>query len=109
VDWSRLKIGMTAREAATTLGDPLIRTAGQGFEVWIYDARAEVLFYGQVIGWTSPHPAGETAAVVDIWQETKGGTNAPVFFLPRPESRPMLARPATPVDDTNKLPFYRLR
>jgi hypothetical protein len=107
-DWTRLKIGMSPAEATRALGSPLIRTAGQGFEVWIYDSRAEAVFYGPLVGWTAPHAADAPATVVDVWQETKGDPDGPRFFLPRP-TPPKSVRRDAPVDDDNKLPYYRLR
>ena len=53
--WARLRAGMSPVETAATLGTPLIRSAGRGFELWIYDGRAEVVFFGgPVIAWTAP-------------------------------------------------------
>src|SRR5262245_49543351 len=53
--WSRLRSGMTPVETAATLGAPLIRSGGHGFELWVYDGHAEVVFYrGPVVAWTAP-------------------------------------------------------
>jgi hypothetical protein len=55
--WTHLKKGMTADETLAALGRPLIQMAGRGFEVWIYDSKAEVVFHqGPVIAWTVPTP-----------------------------------------------------
>jgi hypothetical protein len=54
-DWSQLKPGMTRVEANAALGAELMGSRGRGFEVAIYDGRAEVLFLnGQVVAWTAP-------------------------------------------------------
>ena len=56
-DWAKLKTDMTPDEALELLGEPLIRNANRGFEVWIYDSKAEVVFHGgPVIAWTIPTP-----------------------------------------------------
>ena len=56
-NWTKLKAGMTSQEAYAVLGRPLIRNAGRGFEVWIYNSNAEVLFVqGPVFAWTEPTP-----------------------------------------------------
>lgn len=53
--WTRLKAGMASKEMAALLGAPLIKSGGRQFEVWIYDAGAEVVcFRGSVVAWTSP-------------------------------------------------------
>lgn len=53
--WSLLKSGMNRADTATTLGDPLLKNIGRGFEVWLYDGGAEVLcFQGMVVAWTAP-------------------------------------------------------
>jgi hypothetical protein len=53
--WSLLKSGMNRADTATTLGDPLFKNVGRGFEVWLYDGGAEVLcLHGMVVAWTAP-------------------------------------------------------
>ena len=61
--WSNLKLGMSPLQTASALSVPVLRSAGKGFDVWIYDNRSEVVFFGgSVIGWTAPvvDPAAET-------------------------------------------------
>ncbi|HWL15038.1 MAG TPA: hypothetical protein VNR00_05500 [Opitutus sp.] len=59
--WPELKAGMTAQETAAALGEPLMRSQGRQFELWIYDSGAEVVcLRGVVVAWTAP--AGITAA-----------------------------------------------
>lgn len=61
VDWSQLKPGITTEQTAEALGQPLIRTYGRGFEVWIYDSRGEVVFAGgPAMGWSLPVPNPES-------------------------------------------------
>lgn len=60
-DWAQLKGGMTGAEAVKLLGEPLIRTAGRGFQVWIYDGRGEVVFAGGPLkAWTAAKPTAES-------------------------------------------------
>ena len=55
--WAQLKTDMTPKEARALLGNPLIRNANRGYEVWIYDSKAEVVFHqGPVMAWTIPTP-----------------------------------------------------
>lgn len=63
-DWTCLREGITTAETAEALGQPLIRTYGRGFEVWIYDSRGEVIFAGgdRALGWSLPVPNPESAA-----------------------------------------------
>jgi hypothetical protein len=54
-DWSQLKPGMTREETTAVLGAELMASRGRGFDVAIYDGRAEVLYLnGQVVAWTAP-------------------------------------------------------
>ena len=54
--WDALKKGMTPAETFALLGKPLLRSANRGFDLWIYDCGAEVLFFrGPVIAWTKPN------------------------------------------------------
>lgn len=53
--WQKMKAGMTRHAMRSMLGDPLIRSSGRGFEVWVYDNRAEVVcIRGVVVAWTAP-------------------------------------------------------
>lgn len=53
--WAQLRVGMSKDETAAVLGRPLLRTAGKGFELWIYNHGAEVVFHaGPVFAWTAP-------------------------------------------------------
>jgi hypothetical protein len=62
-DWSKVKAGMTNDEAAKLLGQPLLRTAARGFEVWVYDGRGEVVFAGGPLkAWTMGTPTSESLA-----------------------------------------------
>jgi hypothetical protein len=110
--WAQLKIGMTADEAAEALGNPLLKTAGSGFELWIYDNNAEAVFYGgPLVGWTTPSKGKTAGHAVDVWQRKPGGTESPVFILPRPSRQPKRVDRLTgdSTDKIYKLPFYRRR
>ena len=53
--WKAMKTGLTTTETATVLGEPLIKSHGRNFDLWVYDSGAEVLYlYGIVVAWTSP-------------------------------------------------------
>ena len=99
---------MTAEQAMLQLGEPLLRSAGQGFEVWIYDHRAEVVFYGLVVGWTAPGSAASVGKSVDIWQTRRGQYSTEPVFLPRPAPASReLSRHGNAADGTFNLPSYR--
>jgi hypothetical protein len=106
--WAKLHLGMTAAQTAAALGDPLLRTAGQGFEVWIYDHCAEAVFYGPLIGWTAPTTGGGPGKTADVWQAGVGRAAATAVSLPRPTGRRTSPRAGSQADDENKLPSYRL-
>lgn len=56
-EWAKLKTDMTPDEALALLGHPLFRNVNRGYEVWIYDSKAEVVFHGgPVMAWTIPTP-----------------------------------------------------
>lgn len=105
-DWSQLKLGMTPQETFSILGEPLFRNSGQGFETWIYDQQAEVVFYGPLVGWTCPRTAGSSAISVDVWQASGTGLPLTPCVLPRPQKAP--APSSRRVTATKaKLPVYR--
>ncbi|MEO6004124.1 MAG: hypothetical protein ABIZ04_10650 [Opitutus sp.] len=57
--WGQLKAGMTRVDAVSTLGTPLFKNLGRGFELWIYDRGAEVVcFRGTLVAWTAPGRTG---------------------------------------------------
>ena len=49
--WSQLKAGMSRREAAALLGSELMATRARGFEIAIYDDRAEIVFLRGQVSW----------------------------------------------------------
>ncbi|AOS45937.1 hypothetical protein Verru16b_03028 [Lacunisphaera limnophila] len=71
--WTGLKIGMSAEQTVTLLGSPLLRSRGHGFETWTYDAGAEVVIHGNVVGWTGPATTGSAARSTDIWSQREPG------------------------------------
>ena len=70
-NWGQLKLGMSVEETLAALGQPLIRTAGRGFETWTYDKGGDVLIYGSLIGWTAPVSAQLVVRSKDIWSENR--------------------------------------
>lgn len=121
--WSQLKLGMTADETRTKLGNPMLRTSGKGFETWIYDRGAEAVLYGSLIGWTSPAAANESGPAatsaprsVDIWSTADHSAERPLTFLsllPQPPAPPPPKRvaPASPSlrPDDAWVPLYMQR
>lgn len=88
--WSRLAIGMSAEETLSALGEPLLKNVGKGFEIWIYDNHAEVLFFGNVIGWSTPGTGPLAKRTADVWQ-ANGGKNdfrTVLAMLPPPKPKP---------------------
>lgn len=67
--WSQLKAGMTRGETTAVLGTELVASRGRGFEVAIYDGRAEVVYLnGQLVSWTAPVTSDAPVAPLDSWQ-----------------------------------------
>jgi hypothetical protein len=59
--WGQLKAGMTRVDAVSSLGTPLFKNLGRGFELWIYDRGAEIVCYrGMLVAWTAPGGLGGT-------------------------------------------------
>lgn len=103
--WETIKLGMSAIETNEALGAPLIRTVNRGLELWIYDGRAEVLFFrGPVIAWTPPTAAvaGTKPPANDVILPTRPTAPAPVEKNATPH------RPTT-TDGYDQLPLYRFR
>jgi hypothetical protein len=94
--WGKLCSGMSQREIATVLGQPLLRTRSRGFEVWIYNSGGEVLFFrGPLFAWTAPVPqAGDESHPVDQDLPLRGAPPA------RP-ARDVTPRPATSTTPSN--------
>jgi hypothetical protein len=67
--WSQLKAGMTRGEAVELLGAEVVASRARGFEVAIYDEKAEVVFLdGQVVAWTAPVSSNASPAPTNTWQ-----------------------------------------
>jgi hypothetical protein len=110
--WTQLKLGMTTDQAVEALGDPLIKTIGGGFELWIYDNHAEVVFYGgPMVGWTTPSKGKAIGRPVDVWQHPTAAIDSPVFILPRRRPLPVKRIDIRSQDagSVDTLPFYRVR
>lgn len=103
--WDTLKVGMSALETSQALGSPLIRNVNKGFELWIYDGRAEVLFFrGPVVAWTPPSVVSTDAKAPanDVIVASRPSTSAPIQKNATPQ------RP-TNSDGYDQLPLYRFR
>lgn len=91
LQWKNLKAGMTPDAVQAQLGHPLLKSAGRGFEVWIYDAQTEVVWLrGVVVAWTPPGGskggAGEQIDVSGVVERVKP---KPVkMYVPRGEAGP---------------------
>lgn len=104
--WAELRIGMTELEAEATLGKPLLRSVGRDYAVWIYDHRAELVFYGPLIAWTAPSERGVPGRSVDVWQRPVSGVGVEPVFLPKPERyKPTQGRRAPVVRRSGVHPF----
>ena len=72
---------MTEVEAEAILGAPLLRSVGQDFAVWIYNHRAELVFYGSLIARPAPREGKDPGRVVDVGQALPQGDALAVAFL----------------------------
>ncbi|MBL9214165.1 MAG: hypothetical protein JNG83_01685 [Opitutaceae bacterium] len=109
-DWARLRLKMTPEETVAAIGQPLFRSAGKGFELWIYDQQAEALiFAGSLIGWTSPRQGAAGIRSTDIWRENPDRTAFPTFLsqLPAPRVRRPRVDPENATVSYVWLPDYR--
>lgn len=103
-DWTQLKAGMTREETAAVLGSELMASRGRGFDVAIYDGRAEVLYLnGQVVAWTAPAATEAPLPPASAWQ-----------FDQTPRARPRvqsangaIGTPGASVRQRAILPAYR--
>jgi len=93
---------MSTDEASAVIGRALISTSGRGFEVAIYDHRAELVFIeGKLVTWTAPAASSAAAAPANTWHfEQVKIKRAPVA--------PVQKRAAPPVRTNIVLPAYRL-
>lgn len=103
--WSQLKRGMSRHQAVALLGTELSASRGRGFEVAIYDGKAEVVFLnGQVVAWTAPVEIQAAAAVETGFQFDQVSRLRAANQRARlaPDRAPASGRPAA------ILPAYRL-
>ncbi len=101
-EWGNLQPGMTRDEASAIIGRALISTSGRGFEVAIYDHRAELVFLeGKLVTWTAPASASAAAAPADTWRFEQ------IKILREPVA-PIRKPAAPPVKRGTILPAYRL-
>jgi len=91
-EWDKLKAGMASDAALKELGEPLIRTYGRGFEVWIYDGKGEALFTGSLKAWTVAKPSAESLSrpiALDVLIKARPRIRlAPLQALPQPIQLP---------------------
>ena len=102
--WAELKPGMTRGEAAALLGGELMASRSRGFEVAIYDQKAEVVYLrGQVVAWTAPASSSAAASPGEAWhfEQTRSSTPSPAPAANAARA-PELNRRAI-------LPAYRIR
>ena len=112
--WAQLRLGMTTAEAASALGEPLVRSVGRGFELWIYDHDAEVLFFGDLVGWTTPGAVPSARHSADVWQANGGQDDfrAVLARLPAPRSQPARRAATAPAAEQREIawrPALRFR
>lgn len=96
--WAKVKTEMTKDEIVELLGQPLIRNSNRGYEVWIYDSKAEVVFQGgPVIAWTVPTPNPLSEARPVAMDLPLNPAKALPYYTPklRPKTAPG-ERPARP-------------
>lgn len=103
-DWSQLKAGMTREETAAVLGNELMASRGRGFDVAIYDGRAEVLYLnGQVVAWTAPAASEAPLPPAAAWQFDQ----TPRARLRVPSANGALGTSGASVRQRAILPAYR--
>ena len=69
--WTRLRVGMTRNEATAVVGSALVMSSGRGFDIGVYDGRAEVVFHhGRLVAWTAPATGTQPATQVNALKFT---------------------------------------
>lgn len=101
--WDQLKPGMSRDEASTVVGSALITSVARGFEVAVYDERAELVYLeGRLVAWTAPVSQSAPPAPMNTWQFNQVRTRpASASMVP-----PALSR--QPGRRGQILPAYRL-
>lgn len=103
-DWSQLRAGMTREETTAVLGSELMASRGRGFDVAIYDGRAEVLYLnGQVVAWTAPAASDASSPPASAWQFDQ----TPRVRLRVPAAQGANGSPGANVRQRAILPSYR--
>jgi hypothetical protein len=97
--WNQLKVGMSAADAITLLGMPVLRIKGRGFETWTYDRGAELLVYGLVVGWTIPAATNGVPQSHDVWSSQPRGDyfatlRSAVIHKPMPKAPVVVVAPS---------------
>ena len=85
--WTLLRAGMSAQEARTVLGEPILATTGRGFVIWYYDHGSEVVIYNRVIAWTAPPSYGRPRQSVQAWNYYQAAPGQLPDPAPVPPSR----------------------
>ena len=98
--WAQLRVGMSRAQTSAVLGHALMTSSGRGFDIAIYDGRAEViLFAGRVVEWTAPASAAAAApAPKGTWQFGRNANAGSAGQAARGDAgtpRPQTTRPAT--------------
>ncbi len=106
--WAKLKPGMTPAETAKALGLSLFSTRARGFEIGIYEGKAEVVFLrDQLVAWTSPASQPSAPPPANTWQFNQQWRPLPtvrIFDLPAAQAAPSFE----PRRRGSFLPLYRL-
>ncbi len=68
--WASLKPGLTRAETVSMLGREIVGSRGRGFEIAIYEGRAEMVFLnGSLVAWTAPAASMSGAPTAEnTWQ-----------------------------------------
>src|SRR5450432_1350905 len=84
--WAQIKAGMSSADTVKMLGEPLVRSQGKGFELWIYDRGAEVVFYGDIIAWTAPAGSAAPASANESWAFFQAAPDQIALPFPKPRT-----------------------
>lgn len=94
--WASLKPGLTRTETVSMLGREILGSRGRGFEITIYEGRAEMVFLnGSLVAWTAPAASMSGAPIAENTWKFEQQWRPRLRVLPLVEPRSETVRRST--------------